>query len=34
MSYGPNYTERFARAADYVDKILAEFFDEDRTTRR
>ncbi len=22
MSYGPSYTERFARAADYVDKIL------------
>ena len=22
MSYGPSYTERFRRAADYVDKIL------------
>jgi putative ABC transport system substrate-binding protein len=22
MSYGPSYTERFGRAADYVDKIL------------
>ncbi len=22
MSYGPNYTERFGHAADYVDKIL------------
>jgi putative tryptophan/tyrosine transport system substrate-binding protein len=22
MSYGPSYTERFQRAADYVDKIL------------
>ena len=22
MSYGPSYTERFERAADYVDKIL------------
>ena len=22
MSYGPSYVERFARAADYVDKIL------------
>ena len=22
LSYGPSYTERFRRAADYVDKIL------------
>jgi len=22
MSYGPSYTERFRRSADYVDKIL------------
>ena len=22
MSYGPSYSERFQRAADYVDKIL------------
>ena len=22
MSYGPSYTERFRRAADYVNKIL------------
>src|SRR6516162_4577361 len=34
MSYGPSYTERFGRAADYVDRIRAGHQCHDRQSAR